>query len=133
MKYNGYSSHLCQFYVWLGDHWRIARMFGEIKEKIVSNVKQKYRQGHFDKMLTGITKEQFGLEIGPSLRPCAPKSKGYHVEIVDFMSRQELVERYSSMGLDTSQIEEVDHIWMAILMRRQQAGSTVMTISSHHM
>lgn len=111
MKYNGYSLHLCQLSVWLGDHWRIARMFGEIKEKIVSNVKQKYRQGHFDKMLTGITKEQFGLEIGPSLRPCAPKGKGYHVEIVDFMGRQELVERYSSMGLDTSQIEEVDYIW----------------------
>lgn len=72
---------------------------------------RKREEDHFGKMLAGITKEQFGLEIGPSLRPCAPKSKGYHVEIVDFMSRQELIDRYNAMGLDTSKIEEVDYIW----------------------
>lgn len=87
------------------------QMFGRIKGKIALKTAQKREQNHFDKMLAQITKEQFGLEIGPSLRPCAPKSKGYHVEIVDFLSKQELVDRYAAMGLDTSRIEEVDYIW----------------------
>lgn len=69
------------------------------------------RRNHFKRMLTNITKEQYGLEIGPSLRPCAPKSKGYHVETVDHLSKQELIEKYSAMGLDTAQIEEVDYVW----------------------
>lgn len=86
-------------------------MFGKIREERALRAARRREEDHFGKMLAGITKEQFGLEIGPSLRPCAPKSKGYHVEIVDFMSRQELIDRYSAMGLDTSKIEEVDYIW----------------------
>lgn len=82
-------------------------MLEQIKEK----VRQKREQEHLNKMLTGITKEQFGLEIGPSLRPCAPKSQGYHVETVDFLSQQELIDRYSAMGLNTDKIESVDYIW----------------------
>lgn len=68
-------------------------------------------QERFERMLTGITREQFGLEIGPSLRPCAPKSAGYHVEIVDWVDKKGLIERYQGMGLDTGKIEEVDYIW----------------------
>lgn len=86
-------------------------MFGRLRGKIALKVSQKAEQNHFGRMLSQITKEQFGLEIGPSLRPCAPKSKGYHVEIVDWVGRQELVARYAAMGLDTSKIEEVDYIW----------------------
>lgn len=86
-------------------------MFGRVKGKMAAKLSQKTDQNHFGRMLSQISKEQFGLEIGPSLRPCAPKSEGYHVEIVDWVGRQELVERYSAMGLDTSRIEEVDYIW----------------------
>lgn len=86
-------------------------MFGRIRGKIALKMSQRAEQNHFGRMLSQITKEQFGLEIGPSLRPCAPKSKGYHVEIVDWVCRQELVDRYAAMGLDTSKIEEVDYIW----------------------
>lgn len=86
-------------------------MFGRIRGKRDLKKEQEYEQTHFDRLLTGITKEQFGLEIGPSLRPCAPKCKGYHVEIVDWLDRQGLIDKYQGMGLDTSKIEEVDYIW----------------------
>lgn len=82
-------------------------MLGRIRERYALKKVQK----RFDRMLTGITKEQFGLEIGPSLRPCAPKSEGYHVEIVDWLDRQGLIDKYQGMGLDTSKIEDVDYIW----------------------
>lgn len=85
------------------------RMFGlGILDRI--RIKRE-RRNHFDKMLAHIHKEQYGLEIGPSLRPCAPKREGYHVETIDHLSRQELIEKYASMGLDTAKIEEVDYIW----------------------
>lgn len=86
-------------------------MFGRIRGKRALKKAQECEQNHFGRMLTGITKEQFGLEIGPSLRPCAPKGAGYHVEIVDWLDRQGLIEKYQGMGLDTSRIEEVDYIW----------------------
>ncbi|MFG6344590.1 MAG: methyltransferase domain-containing protein [Lachnospiraceae bacterium] len=86
-------------------------MFGRIRGKMAARLSQRTEQNHFGRMLSQITKEQFGLEIGPSLRPCAPKREGYHVEIVDWVGRQELVARYAAMGLDTSRIEEVDYIW----------------------
>lgn len=86
-------------------------MFGGVRGKIASKMIQKAEKNHFGRMLSQISKEQFGLEIGPSLRPCAPKREGYHVEIVDWADRQALIERYAAMGLDTSRIEEVDYIW----------------------
>ncbi len=80
-------------------------------ESLKNALRQKREQEHLKRMLGPVTKEQFGLEIGPSLRPCAPKSAGYHVEIVDHLNRQELIEKYAAMGLDTGKIEEVDFIW----------------------
>ncbi len=68
-------------------------------------------EDRYNKLLHNITKEQLGLEIGPSLRPCAPKKKGYNVEIVDHLNKEELVNKYTAMGLDASNIEEVDYIW----------------------
>lgn len=62
-------------------------------------------------LLRNITKEQTGLEIGPSLRPVAPKSEGYQVEIIDHLSREALIAEYQAMGLDTSRVEEVDYLW----------------------
>lgn len=65
----------------------------------------------FDRILCHITKEQIGLEIGPSLRPCAPKKDGYQVEIIDHLDKNQLIQKYECMGLDVSAIEEVDYIW----------------------
>jgi len=52
-----------------------------------------------------------GLEIGPSHNPLAPKSSGFNVEIVDHLSRQDLIAKYTSHNIDLSNIEEVDYIW----------------------
>lgn len=68
-------------------------------------------QSRLKKLLYYIDKNQKGLEIGPSLRPVAPKKEGYQVEIIDHLSQAELIEKYAAMGLDTSKIEEVDYIW----------------------
>ncbi len=86
-------------------------MFGGVRGRIASKRIRKAEKNHFGRMLSQNSKEQLGLEIGPSLRPCAPKSEGYHVEIIDWVGRQQLIERYAAMGLDTSRIEEVDYIW----------------------
>lgn len=63
------------------------------------------------RLLQGISKEQKGLEIGPSHHPIAPKRKGYCVEIVDWLSEEELKEHYKNDGVDLSAIEHVDYIW----------------------
>lgn len=86
-------------------------MFNKMRGQRALKKAQEFERKRFLRMLTGITKEQFGLEIGPSLRPCAPKSEGYHVEIVDWLDKEGLIEKYRSMGIDTGRIEEVDYIW----------------------
>lgn len=53
----------------------------------------------------------YGLEIGPSFRPIAPKKEGYKVKIIDYASAKELREKYVKHGIDGSEIEEVDYIW----------------------
>lgn len=55
-----------------------------------------------------------GLEIGPSYAPICPKRDGYHVETIDFMTREELIRlnrerRFSEEMI--ARIEEVDYIW----------------------
>lgn len=59
----------------------------------------------------GIDKEQIGLEIGPSHHPVVSKKEGYRVEIIDWLSQQELKEHYEGHGVDLDAIEEVDYVW----------------------
>jgi hypothetical protein len=40
-----------------------------------------------------INKDGYGLEIGPLDNPIAPKKKGYQVQIIDCMSREELIKK----------------------------------------
>lgn len=58
-----------------------------------------------------ITKEQLGLEIGPSYHPIVSKKEGYRVETVDWLDRQGLQEHYKGHGVDIDAIEEVDYVW----------------------
>ena len=44
-----------------------------------------------EKILAHINKAGFGLEIGPSHNPVAPKKEGYNVSIIDHMTKQELL------------------------------------------
>jgi len=52
-----------------------------------------------------------GLEIGASHSPMFPKAGGFRVETVDHLPSEELRRKYRDMGVDTSRIEEVDHVW----------------------
>lgn len=52
-----------------------------------------------------------GLEIGPSHSPLAPKAEGFHVEILDHASAQDLRAKYRDAGVNIDHIEDVDFIW----------------------
>ena len=51
------------------------------------------------------------LEIGPSYMPLFPKKEGFDVSIVDHADGDTIREKYKSMGVDTSLIEDVDYVW----------------------
>ena len=51
-----------------------------------------------------------GLEIGPSHNPLMPKREGFDVEILDYLSADDLREKYAEAGQDVSAIEDVDYI-----------------------
>jgi predicted SAM-dependent methyltransferase len=68
-----------------------------------------------EKILSHINRNGKGLEIGPSVNPIAPKSEGYDVEIIDYLTKEELVRKYAVHGnlkaKDINKIEEVDYVW----------------------
>lgn len=66
-----------------------------------------------DVLLRGIdVAAGFGLEIGPSLNPIVPKASGARVRSVDHADASTLRAKYEHhVGVDTSRIEEVDHVW----------------------
>lgn len=63
------------------------------------------------RFLDGISKEQKGLEIGPSHSPIVPKRDGYHVETLDWLDQAGLRERYKNDSVDLDAIEPVDYVW----------------------
>jgi SAM-dependent methyltransferase len=64
-----------------------------------------------DKVFAHIDKSGFGLEIGPSHNPLAPKKEGYNIHIIDHMSRDQLIEKYRDHHVNLENIEEVDFVW----------------------
>jgi SAM-dependent methyltransferase len=57
-----------------------------------------------------ISKDQYGLEIGPSYNPLAPKQDGWNVDIIDHLSTKELEEKYNAWNVATHRIEHVDYV-----------------------
>lgn len=51
------------------------------------------------------------LEVGPSLRPMAPRREGFDVTIVDHLDHVALRAKYKDTGVDLDIIEDVDYIW----------------------
>ena len=52
-----------------------------------------------------------GLEIGPSHAPLLPKKEGYNIEILDHLSREDLIKKYkNALSVDLSNIESVDYV-----------------------
>ncbi len=63
------------------------------------------------KILHRLKRDGYGLEIGPSHRPIAPKKEGYKVHIIDHASQKDLVEKYTPHKVNIDNIEEVDFVW----------------------
>jgi len=63
------------------------------------------------KILRHIDKNGLGIEIGPSHNPVAPKKEGYKVQIIDHVSREELIKKYKDGPVFPEKIEEVDFVW----------------------
>ncbi len=66
------------------------------------------------RMLSNLKIQGKGLEIGPSFSPICPKSKGYNIEIIDHLSKEELIKKYvddPNAGKYVDNIEEVDYVW----------------------
>jgi hypothetical protein len=63
------------------------------------------------KALRNIDRAGRGIEIGPSHNPLAPKRDGYRVEIIDHLTREQLIAKYTGHNVNLDQIEEVDYVW----------------------
>jgi len=94
---------------------------------------QKINMDRNEKALYFIKKDGAGLEIGPSHNPIAPKSKGFKVEIIDHMSREDLIKKYTGHGVDLNNIEEVDFVWSGQSYKEltQKEGHYDFIIASH--
>ena len=64
-----------------------------------------------EKILYHVELDGQGLEIGPSHSPIVPKKAGYKVDTIDHMTREQLVEKYTSEDVKLENIEEVDFVW----------------------
>jgi hypothetical protein len=72
-----------------------------------------------EKILFHINKKDYGIEIGPSFNPTAPKKNGYKVEIIDHLPKNQLIDKYKSMNMAheaLERIEDVDYVWDGSLM-----------------
>lgn len=69
------------------------------------------KQSRTAKVLRHIDRAGNGLEIGPSHNPVAPKKSGYRVHIIDHLSREDLIRKYTDHGVVLDNIEEVDFVW----------------------
>ena len=64
-----------------------------------------------DRILKHIDQTGWGIEIGPSYGPVAPKRHGYNVHVIDHLNREQLIKKYEDFSVDTNNIEEVDFVW----------------------
>ena len=63
-------------------------------------------------LMAGVPRTAKVIEIGPSLRPLAPKRDGWNVTIVDHATRAGLIAKYhGDPVVDPDVIEEVDLVW----------------------
>jgi SAM-dependent methyltransferase len=63
-----------------------------------------------EKVFSLINKTSFGLEIGPSYSPLAPRKGGWNIEIADHLDAKGLRDKYAAWGVDGKSIEDVDYI-----------------------
>jgi predicted SAM-dependent methyltransferase len=61
-------------------------------------------------ILSLLSKEGYGLEIGPSHNPIAPKAKGWKVHTVDHDTQENLRKKYANHNVNVAAIEPVDFV-----------------------
>jgi SAM-dependent methyltransferase len=59
---------------------------------------------------SSVDREMFGLEVGPGYAPTFRRKDGWNIETLDHASADGLRKKYTDLGIDISQIEEVDYI-----------------------
>jgi len=62
-------------------------------------------------LLSGLSKPDRIIEIGPSHAPLASKAEGWNSFVVDHDTRNNLITKYQAMGVDPNRIEDVDFVW----------------------
>jgi SAM-dependent methyltransferase len=86
-------------------------------------------------ILGPISSEMRVIEVGPSHNPIAPKSGGWLSTVIDHATRDELVAKYATSGVDTARIETVDYVWdrgsLADSIPKNAHGSFDALIASH--
>jgi predicted SAM-dependent methyltransferase len=64
-----------------------------------------------EKVLKHVSRDGYGVEIGPSHNPIAPKREGYKTHIIDHASQEQLRIKYEQHQVNLDNIEEVDFVW----------------------
>ncbi|GJE16946.1 methyltransferase domain-containing protein [Methylobacterium marchantiae] len=92
--------------------------FGELVS--LANLSNEFVQTEFvtqrevtrrDSILSMLKSDGFGLEIGPSYNPLLPKSAGFNIETVDYITQSGLRKKYAgTLNVDIDRIECVDHV-----------------------
>jgi len=87
-------------------------------------------------LLSGLTKTDRLVEIGPSYNPLAPKAEGWCVFTIDHDDRRGLVKKYTfDPAVSTSRIEEVDFVWrggsLSDAVPAEQYGTFDAFLASH--
>jgi len=96
---------------------RFERSIRKIRKRLFVMIginKNKKEENKFNRvqiLLDCLSKNQKGLEIGPSFSPLAAKKDGFNVKILDHATAEELAEKYKTHGVDISKIERVDFVW----------------------
>ena len=88
-----------------------------------------------DLLMDGLDKFARVIEIGPSFAPLAPKRDGWNAFVVDHMSKEGLIQAYSSHPVDVSRIEDVDLVWtggdLSSVIPQELLGTFDCFIASH--
>lgn len=109
---------------------RRKRLFALIG--IDKNKKEEDKFNRVEILLEGLSKNQRGLEIGPSFSPLAAKKDGFNVKILDHATAKELAAKYKTHGVDVSKIEKVDFVWRGERFRKLVKGEKFDWILASH-
>lgn len=86
--------------------------YGKTEGRMLNKLKNLFcKKTREEKVFHLLNPKGFGLEIGPSHNPIAPKKKGFNVHILDHASATELRNKYQGHNVNLDNIEEVDFVW----------------------